>query len=55
MNTLALGNVIPAIGLTRDLYPLDNAHAELTQKSRAQLNELRPAFYLLGIEASILT
>ena len=32
MNTLAFGYVIPLLGLTRDLHPLDNARAEHTIK-----------------------
>ena len=39
MNTLAFGYVIPAIRGYRDLHPLDNAHAERTNKAPSHFCE----------------
>ena len=44
----ALGYVIPTIGITWDLHPIDNAHAERTKKVGTSNKRMYPPLSAMG-------
>ena len=44
----ALGYVIPTIGITWDLHPIDNAHAERTKKVGTSNKRMYPPLSVTG-------